>query len=203
GERVRAPRPAGAVSVRGVGAAGGGGGLCLWAGAASLCGEPLPPGLLSADATLSAPPAPLPPSDLLPAQVPAAWGGDGTTTAAALADALSAKAGRPLPWPTVRAALTGAFQGRLLERAVGRGPWPCHRAGAAAGPVQVPGRKAGGGTATPDVVVPPEPPPRPGVRVARADLRPNQLQDLADQVGELTRLAVGFDLKLSLTIELG
>ena len=60
----------------------------------SLCGEPIPAGVLSDQAALQPPPAPIPPSDLLPAQVPAAWNGEGTT--AALADALSAKAGRSL-----------------------------------------------------------------------------------------------------------
>src|SRR5262249_17195266 len=133
-----------------------------------------------------------PPSDLLPAQVPAAWNGEGTT-AAALADALSAKAGRPLPWSTIRAALTAAFQTRLLERSVDSGPWPCDRAGAAAGLVRLPGK----------VPPPPPPPPPTGVRVAQAELRPNQLQDLADQVGELTRTAVGYDLKFLLRVELG
>jgi hypothetical protein len=61
------------------------------------------------------------------AGVPAAWSGEATTTAA-LADTLSVKAGKPLPWNTVKAALNGAFQTRLLERAVDSRPWPCDRA---------------------------------------------------------------------------
>ena len=52
------------------------------------------------------------------------------TTAHAITEALSAKAGKPLPWSTVRAAIDGAFQGRLLERTVESGPWPCDFAGA-------------------------------------------------------------------------
>ena len=41
------------------------------------------------------------------------------------------KAGKPLPWATVRAAIDGACQGRLLERTEDSGPWPCDYAGAA------------------------------------------------------------------------
>ncbi len=59
----------------------------------------------------------------------------------------------------------------------------------------------------PDVVSPPPPPPppppKPGVRVAEADLRPNEIQDLADVIGELTAAAVGYELKFHLRIELG
>ncbi len=61
--------------------------------------------------------------------LPDAWSGE-TTTALAIADALSAKAGKPLPWATVRTAIDGAFQGRLLERTLESGPWPCDVAGA-------------------------------------------------------------------------
>jgi hypothetical protein len=45
-------------------------------------------------------------------------------------------------------------------------------------------------------------PPKPGVRVAEADLRPNEIQDLADVIGELTSAAVGSNLKFHLRIEL-
>jgi hypothetical protein len=41
------------------------------------------------------------------------------------------------------------------------------------------------------------------VRVAQAELRPNQLQDLADQVGERTRAAVGHGLRFLLRVEPG
>jgi hypothetical protein len=197
-EPVSIPRAASGVIETAVVAAVEAGTLCLLAGGVSLCGESVPPGQLASGATLQAPPAPLPPSDLLPAQVPAAWSGE-ATTAAALADALSVKASKPLPWNTVRAALNGAFQTRLLERAVDSGPWPCDRAGAALVRVRLPSKTTGGSTGPKEV----EPQPRSGVRVAHAELRPNQFQDLADQVGELTRSAVGHDLKFHLRIELG
>jgi hypothetical protein len=55
----------------------------------------------------------------------------------------------------------------------------------------------------PPPVKPPEVPKRPGVLVAEADLGPSQIQNLADQMGELTKAVVGHDLKLRLRLELG
>jgi hypothetical protein len=82
---------------------------------------------------------------------------------------------------------------------VDSGPWPCDLAGAVHVRVRVPGKTP---VETPPVK-PPELPKRPGVLVAEADLRPRQIQDLADQLGELTKAVVGYDLKLRLRIELG
>ena len=39
--------------------------------------------------------------------------------------------------------------------------------------------------------------------MAEAELRANEVQDLAEQVGEMTRLAVGCELRFHLRIELG
>lgn len=50
---------------------------------------------------------------------------------------------------------------------------------------------------------PDKPPPPTGAFIAEADLRPGEIQDLADVVGDLTRVAVGHDLKFHLRIELG
>jgi hypothetical protein len=53
---------------------------------------------------------------------------------------------------------------------------------------------------------PPEPPkPSPGIVAAEADLRPNEIQNLADHIGELIRLATtaGVDLRFHLRVELG
>src|SRR5262249_52330290 len=105
--------------------------LWLVAGAASLCGEAVPVGVLADDARVLAPPPALPATEVLPAQVPAAWGGGEVTTALAILEGLSQKAGKPLPWPVVRMSLNAAFQTRLLERTVDSGPWPCDLAGAA------------------------------------------------------------------------
>lgn len=45
-------------------------------------------------------------------------------------------------------------------------------------------------------------PYQPGARVAEAVLQPSQIQDLADQIGEIAKAAVGLNPKFKLTIEL-
>src|SRR5262249_22013519 len=103
--------------------------LWLTHGQTSLCAEEIPTGLLVDDARLQPPPKPIPAKDVLPNTLPDAWG-DEVTTAQEISEALSRRAGKPLPWPAVRSAIDGAFHGRLLERAVDSGPWPCDVAGA-------------------------------------------------------------------------
>lgn len=49
----------------------------------------------------------------------------------------------------------------------------------------------------------PSPPPTPGVRTAEAYLESYELQDLAEHIGEVTKLAAGLDLKIRVSIELG
>ena len=69
--------------------------LWLTHGPTSLLSEEIPAGLLSDDARLQSPPAPIPATDVLAANLPDAWTG-GTATALAIADALSAE-GRQAP----------------------------------------------------------------------------------------------------------
>ncbi len=45
--------------------------------------------------------------------------------------------------------------------------------------------------------------PKPGVRVAEVELHPNEIQDLADILGELGKVTAGYDMKFILKIELG
>src|SRR5262249_954575 len=156
-------------------------------GTASLCGEAVPAGVLADNGRLQAPPPPLPATEVLPAQLPAAWEGGEVTTGPAILEALSQKAGKPPPWALGRTARSAASRTRLLERAVDSGPWPCDLAGAAHVRVRVPGKAP----VEPPPLKPPELPKRPGVLVAEADLRPSQIQDLADQLGELTKAVVG------------
>jgi hypothetical protein len=114
--------------------------LWLLAGAGSVWREAVLPGLLSGEAELLAPPAALHPASLLPDQLPAAWAGE-STTGRALLEALSAKAGRPLPWPLVGEAISTALQARILERPAESGPWPCDLAGAALVLLRVPSQE--------------------------------------------------------------
>jgi hypothetical protein len=200
-EPVTIPRAESVVFEKVIGEAVQSGMLWLIAGQASLWSETVPPGVVSDDARLRPPPATIPVAGVLPDQLPEAWQG-GATTAAAVADALSRKAGGSLPWPSVRMAIDSALRARVLERSVDSGPWPCEFAGASGVRLCLPG-KAPAVIQPPIVVVPPVVEKRPGVVVAEADLKPSQIQDLADQVGELAKAAVGHEVRMRFRIEVG
>jgi hypothetical protein len=170
--------------------------LWLTHGPASLLSEEIPAGLLCDEARLQAPPAPIAATDVLAPNLPEVWSA-GTTTALAIADALSLKAGKQLPWSTVRSAIDGACQGRYLERTKDSGPWPCDYASAAK--VMLKPRNTPPAPSAPPL----PPPPPPGILVASAYLKPGEIQDLADQIGEVGNTAVGYDMKVLVRIEVG
>ena len=169
--------------------------LWLTSGPASVLAEEIPAGLLTDDARLEAPPPPIPATDILPANLAEVWG-EKTTTALAISVALSNKAGKNLPWATVREAIDGAFHAQMLERTLDSGLWPCDYAGAATVKLTLPATKEAGLKEPPLSL-------KPGVLSAESDLRPGQIQDLAEKIAEITRQAVGLDLKFRLRIELG
>lgn len=170
--------------------------LWLTSGLTSLFAEAVPAGLLSGECRLQQPPTPIPPAGI--AQLPGAWEA-GTATARSIGEILSAEAGKPLPWVVVRNAIEGACQGRLIERALDSGPWPCDYSAAGGARFQVP--------QTRPIVDVPKPSPRPvlpaGLSVASASLSKDQMQDLADLLGEIGTAAVGYDLNISIRIEVG
>ncbi len=171
--------------------------LWLTSGPASILAEEIPAGILTEDAVLQAPPQPLPVSDILPGKLPEAWGEE-VTTALAVSAALSKKAGKTLPWPVVREAIDGAFRARLLERTIDSGGWPCDFAGAANVRLRVPKAEP-----IPQPPSPPQPPSkRPGVLLGEAELRPSQIQDLAEQIPAIAKASVGLDIKFTLKVEL-
>lgn len=179
----------------GVKAAVEAGKLWLVSGVASICGEPIPTGVLTDKALLYPPPEPIDVNRLTPEQMPAAWQGN-ETTALGLANQLSVAAGKALPWPVVRDAIDGAIRARLLERTADSGPWPCPLSGAGAVKLQRPQ----------NVPVPVTPPPvvtKPGTFTAEADMQSQELMDLADSLGEVLKAAVPNTLKLNVRIELG
>ncbi|NLH73611.1 MAG: ATP-binding protein [Verrucomicrobia bacterium] len=168
--------------------------LWLVSGVASICGEPIPTGVLADAALLFPPPEPIDVNWLLPEQLPAAWNGN-ETTALGLANQLSVAKGKALPWPVVRDAIDGAIRARLLERTADSGPWPCPLSGAAAVKLQRPK----------NVPVPVTPPPsvnRPGTFTLEDEMEPQELMDLADSLGQLLKAAVPNTLKLRVRIEL-
>ncbi|MGE0483479.1 MAG: hypothetical protein AB7Q81_05040 [Gammaproteobacteria bacterium] len=159
-------------------------------GTISVLGEEVPAGFLNDQAVLYPPPAPISSADLLPAQLGSAWAGD-ETTAHLLHAAISAMAGKPLPWTPVRQALDDGFRLGLFERTLESGPWPCDLGGASAIKVRlVKGVKEA-------------PAPTPGTKVASADLETHEVQDLADQIDELRQVTAGHALHIKVTVEFG
>jgi len=167
------------------------GNLWLTFGQASILGEEIPPGLLTDETKLAMPPEALSTVNILPGVLREAWPEE-TTSAMAILSASSARAGKNLPWTTVREAIEGALRVGMLERAPDSGPWPCDLSGAQNVRLRLPSAP------------PPPPPPRPprpsGMRLAESELKPNEIQELADQIGEIRKAAVGLDLKFRIGI---
>ena len=167
--------------------------LWLTSGPASILAEEIPTGLLTDDAKLQAPPSPIPATDLTSSSLPEVWTSE-TTTALAIAVAVSRKAGANLPWSTVRQALDGAIRARLLETTLDSTPWPCDFAAAQ-------NVKLRAATASQKAVEMPFA-LKPDLLVAEAELRPSEIQDLADQLPEIRKAAGASELKFHLRLEL-
>ena len=117
---------------------------------------------------------------------------DGKTNALAIMTTLSTKRGVNLPWHTIRAGIDAGIHAGWLELSQGSAVWPSDKLGAQYVVLQVP--------QTPQPPIPPKPD---GVLTAEATLEANGIQDLADQLPELLKAAIGSDLKFSIRIELG
>ena len=130
-------------------------------------------------------------ADLLPGQLAAAWAGD-ETTAYLVHASLSAKAGKPLPWKTVRDALEEGFRIGLLERTLDSGVWPCDMGGA--GAIKIRARKS---EATH------KPPQAYGARIATAELQAHEVQDFAEHIDRLREATAGLAFRVKVTVELG
>ena len=165
-------------------------------GPASIFREAVPVGLLGPSATLSPPPAPVAVTDLMEASIPDAWR-DGKANALAIATSLSANRGKLLPWTAVRPAIDSGIQTRWIELAPDSHPWPCDYANAQHVIIQAAatqrisdddGYKYGQ--------------KRLGTFTAEATLEGNGVQDLAEQIPDMTMAAVGLQLKFNIQIEL-
>ena len=167
----------------------------------SFFAEDLPLGVLAEDAYLLPPPKPIPANEVLPASLPEAWSGE-ITTALDIANGLSTKVGKMLPWITVREAIDEAFRSRLLERTVDSGVWPCDYAGARSVKISLL-RVQSPSLSTPIVREPERPMFASGVLAVEAPLRVDEIQNLNDVVGDLTKATVGLNLQFTLRMELG
>ncbi|OGP58960.1 MAG: hypothetical protein A2162_03465 [Deltaproteobacteria bacterium RBG_13_52_11b] len=166
--------------------------LWLTSGPASLLGEDIPAGILTEDSVLQPAPEPIPAPELLPEKLKESWSGE-NTTALAIVTALSKKAGKTLPWVTIHNAIDGALKARFLELAADSSPWPSGFTAAQNVKLRIPREKP---------ITPKPQEPTPGLLIADGYLEPNQIQDLADQIPEITKTAAGQDLKYRIRIEL-
>ena len=161
-------------------------------GTISVLGEEVPAGFVNESAQLLAPPPTFSSANVLPDQLPAAWSG-GQSTAHLIHGALSARFGKPLPWPRTAQALDEAFRFGLIERPLDSAPWPCDMGGASAVRIRV-GKN--------DPIQ--SPPPRHyGAKIATAELEVHEVQDLADHVDELREATAGYPLRIRVTVEVG
>ena len=169
----------------------------LTSGPASILSEPIPAGVFSFSAILKQPPEPISFQELMGEKIPEAWK-DSKTTALAIMTALSALHGVTLPWFTVRSAIEDAIRARWLELSDSNILWPCDITGAQNVILQIPV----GDKPLEEEGKPVTPKPQ-GILVAEAVLEANGIQDLADQIPDITKVAVGNELKFNIRVEFG
>jgi hypothetical protein len=199
-EPMHIPKAEQTVVETAIGTAVANGAIWLLSGPASILGEPIPVGVLNASGKLCVPPAPIAAAEILPENLKEAWK-DGVASGLSIATALSVKAGKTLPWKTVRDVISGALQARFLELDIKSQAWPCDFPSAqfAKFKVAAAGGKGGtgatgvGGVATPKTLV------------AVADLEPSQVQDLGDVMPKLleVKTKTNTPIRFQVRIEMG
>lgn len=183
-EPVPVPKASSAVVEAAIGEAVEKGNVWVLSGPASLLAEPIPAGVLTPVAKLRTPPGIISATAILPENLAAAWK-DGTTSALAIATALSQQIGHTLPWKTVRDVIGGALQARFIALDEGSATWPCEMPAASTVKLKVAeaGGVAGGGTGGGGWTEPTS-----KKLVAQADLEPSEVQDLADLIPQLLEI---------------
>ena len=175
--------------------------LWLRKGQTSLYDEEVPDGLIDEDAVLKPPPEGVSPTDLLPRNLPEAWS-DEATTAGDLAAALSDAYGEPLPWPIVRKAIDGAFRASYMKTSVDSKEWPTDRSEADHIKIELPSDEdSSSGDKWEET--PPAGGFGSGVKRASGELEVDEIQNLADEVGELVNAAAGYGIRFNVSIEAG
>ncbi len=197
-EPVPIPKASADVVNAAIGEAVAAGKAWLLSGPASLLAEPIPAGVLTPASKLRTPPAMISAAAILPENLPTAWK-DGTTSALAVATALSQQQGNILPWRTVRDVIGGALSARFISLADDSAPWPCELPAANSVKIKVAapgtgggtGGGGGGGVVTPAVVC-----------VAAADFEPSQMQDLGDIIPALLEIKAKANVPIKFHVKL-
>ena len=197
-ELMQIPKATQEVVEKAVSSAVEGGAIWLLSGPASIFGEPIPAGVLSAAGKLCVPPAVIAAAEILPENLPGAWK-EGTASGLSIATALSVKAGKTLPWKTVRDVLGGALQARFLELEAGSQTWPCDFPSAQFVKVKVSagGGKGGTGGGTGGTSGGSSP-----VLIADTDLEPSQVQDLGDIIAKLLAIKTKFNIPITFNVRI-
>ena len=167
----------------------------LTSGPASILKEPVPAGVLSASAILRPPPERIDVAALMADSIPDAWKDD-KANALAIATALSTQRGLTLPWSTVKSAIDDGIRARWIELSDSNITWPCDINGAQHVVLQVPQNQK----IREDEKEPYQTKPG-GMLTAEATLEANGIQDLADQIPDIAKAAVGNNLKFNVRIE--
>ena len=198
-EPMQIPKAEQAVVKAAIAVAVADGGVWLLSGPASILGEPIPAGVLSASGRLCVPPASIAAAEILPENLKDAWQAD-AASGLSIATALSVKIGKTLPWKTVRDVITGALQARFLELEAGSQAWPCDFPSAQFVKVKVAacrGRSEAGDVGSVHEAA--------KKYVAVADLEPSQIQELGDIIPKLLEVKnkLNTQITFQIKIELG
>jgi hypothetical protein len=176
-DQMQIPKAAQEVVEKAIGAAVENGAVWLLSGPASVFCETIPAGVISAMTKLCVPPAVITAAEILPENLKDAWKG-GTASGLSIATALSVKAGKTLPWKTVRDVISGSLQVWFLELENDSQPWPCDFPMAQFVKLKV-------ATGRPKFGKDDEIGTAPKILIAVADLDPSQIQDLGDIMPKL------------------
>ena len=166
-------------------------------GTVSLFGEPVPEGVIMASALIYPPPSSVSVFDVLPEKIPEAWH-DGVATALSVSIGISQMYGRPLPWSVISQAITEARNAGLVTMESDQVNWPCSYTEAGSVKLRLP------------VSTRPKPPVSDGAIAKGGDsrirservLKPAEIQNLADVIGELVQVLDEWSPIIHVTLEL-
>ena len=167
--------------------------IWLLFGQASILEETIPEGILTEQSELRKPPETIGAVEILPESLPKAWK-DGKTTAFAIANAISKDKELPLPWKTVRDAISDSIQARFIALDSDPQNWPCDYASAKKVKiiqrVDTGGGGWGGGGKGGKIK-------DPNLLVTYADLTVAEVQELGDRIQELKDITVKANIQLA------